>query len=253
VTDTRGGARLPTVLGADYEILIEGSLVRVLPLATSAVVRAGDPLAVSYTYRVDPSIRYGTASRSASVGVDYRWIVATITHEESTQTLRSGQSAGLLQDQRKDTAQLDLHGNWGALSSQGSAVVTRYESTLLKYSLHRLNALGTYRPMSNLSLNLDADRTITDFDAPSRRTDSQSAHLSIEGYSQIGWTTSALFGRRIYRDTLQATETIDEARVQSRLTYGLLDLVAAVSANKRTRGVFNAANWSVDLSATRRF
>ena len=50
VVDTRGGQRLPTTLGTDYEVLAEGNVTRIVPLPTSAVIQAGDTV-------IDASVR----------------------------------------------------------------------------------------------------------------------------------------------------------------------------------------------------
>jgi len=37
------------------------------------------------------------------------------------------------------------------------------------------------------------------------------------------------------------------------LSYGMLGFLAAVTANKRTRAASQATNWTLELSAVRRF
>jgi len=253
VTDTRGGSRLPTTPDLDYEIVIEGSLLRIVPLATAAVIQAGDPLAVSYTYELDPSIKYRTAAWSSSLGLDYRWISLSYAHEESDQTMLSGRDSRFLQDLRRDDALVELRGATRSLSAQGTLAYTRYDSTLLAYKLRRLRLHGSYRPARSLALGLDADRSLTDFELPAHQTDSRSVYLTLDWYAPSGWLTTGRVGRRVYQDTLQATETIDEARLQSRLSYGMLGFLAAVTANKRTRAASQATNWTLELSAVRRF
>lgn len=253
VTDTRGGSRLPTTPGLDYEIVIDGSLLRIVPLATAAVIQAGDPLAVSYSYELDPSIKYGTSSWSASLGLDYRWISLSYSHEQSDQTLLSGRDSRFLQDLRKDNVQLDLIGATKSLSAQGTLAYTRYDSTLLAYTLRRLRLHGSYRPARSVAVGLEADRSLTDFELPAHQTDSRSLYLTLDWYAQGGWSTAARVGRRVYQDSLQATEIIDEARLQSRLSYGMLDFIAALTANKRMRAASQATNWALELSAVRRF
>ena len=121
VVDTRGGARLPTALGMDYVVSQEGNLTRIIPLPVSAVIQAGDPLAVSYIYGVAPGINYSTTSQLANVGLNYPWIALSYGHEQSRQSLLSGEDLGFLQDLRKDTAQLDLRGTWNALDVHAGA------------------------------------------------------------------------------------------------------------------------------------
>ena len=252
VVDARGGSRLPTTLGLDYEIVVEGNLTRIVPSPTSAVIQPGDPLAVNYTYELDPSIRYSTTSGSASISLDYRWIAFSYEHEQSNQALISGQDSRFLDDVRKDSAKVDLRGSWEALDAQASAGYVRYDSTRLVYDQHRYTALFTYRPARSVTIALNADQTLTRFTLPLHRTDALSTQLTLDWY-QGAWTTTALVGRRTYRDSLVPTEIINEARVRTRLTYGMLDLTSALTASERTRGSFQTFNWAVDLVAVRRF
>ncbi len=252
VVDTRGGTRLPTTLGLDYEIVAEGNLTRVLPLPTSAVIQPGDPLAVSYTYELDPSIRYSTRSGSTSISLDYRWIAVSYGHEQSNQALISGQDSRFLDDVRRDSAEVDLRGSWNAHDGQASAEYVRYDSTRLAYDQQRYSGRFTYRPARSVTLAFNADKTLTRFTLPLHRTDALSAQFTLDWY-QGAWTTTALVGRRTYKDSLQPTETINEARVRTRLAYSKLDFASTLTASERTRGGFQTFNWAVDLVAVRRF
>ena len=252
VVDTRGGARLPSTLGLDYEVLTEGNLTRIVPLPTSAAIQAGDALAVSYTYEVDASIKYSTASSSASIGVDYRWIAFSYAHDQSKQTLISGEDSRFLDSLRKDSAQLDLRGTWRVLPSQASASYVRYEATRLAYTQRHYTGLVSYRPSYSIAFGFNTDWTVTDFTLPMHRTDALSNQLTLDWYSGP-WSTTALLGRRVYKDSLQPTETISEARLKARLNYGKLDLASVFTASERTRGGFQTKNWALDFIAIRRF
>lgn len=253
VVDTRGGARLPTTPGVDYEIVKEGDLTRIVPLPTSAVIQPGDPLAISYSYELDPSLKYSTLSRSVSGGVDFRWIAFSYGHEQSEQTLLSEQDSRFLQNLRKDTAQLDLRGTWKALRGQAGAGYVRYDSTRLAYTQQRYTLLANYRPTRSLALAFNADSTRTDFVLPVHQTDARSMQLTLDWYGAEGLSTTALLSRRMYKDSLQPTEIINEASLKARLLYGRLDLSSAFTASERIRGGFQTANWRLDLLATRRF
>lgn len=253
VVDTRGGARLATTPGIDYDIVLEGNLIRIVPLPTSAVIQPGDPLAVSYTYELDPSLKYSTTSSSVSGGVDFRWIAFSYGHEQSEQTLRSGQDSRFLQNLRRDTAQLDLRGAWKALQGQAGAAYVRYDSTRLAYTQHRYNLLASYRPTRSLALAFNTDSTLTDFTLPAHQTDARSMRLTLDWYPREGLSTTALLGRRVYKDSLQPTETINEASLNARLLYGKLNLVTALTASERIRGGFQTAVWRLDFTAIRRF
>lgn len=253
VVDTRSGARLPATLGTDYEIFPEGNLYRIVPLATSAVIRAGDPLAVSYEYEVDPTLKYRSTSRAVSGGVDFRWIALSFGHEVSDQTPISGHNHGFLQDVRRDTAQLELRGTWKAIQGQASAGYVRYDSSRLAYTEQRYAGLVSFRPTRSLALSFRADLTTTDFTLPVHQTDARSGQFTLDWYALGGWTTTALVGRRVYKDSLQPMETINEASLKARLVYGLLDITSTFTASDRRRGGFETTLWRLALIAIRRF
>ena len=253
VVDTRGGARLATTLGTDYDVVVEGNLIRIVPLPTSAVILAGDPLALSYTYELDPSLKYSTDSRSLGGGVDFRWIAFSYAHEQSAQKLISGLDSRFLQDTRKDSAQFDLRGAWKTFQAQAGAGYVSYDSTRLAYTQHRYTQLASYRPTRNLVLALNSDLTLSDFKLPAHQTDSRSVRLTLDWYAPWGWTTTAFAGQRVYKDTLQPAETITEVGLRARLSYGKLDISTAFTASDRMRGGFQTSSWRLDLLATRRF
>ena len=253
VVDTRGGARLATTPGVDYEIFREGDLIRVVPLPTSAVIQPGDPLAVSYTYELDPSLKYSTISRSVSGGVDLGWIAFSYGHEQSAQTLLSGQDSRFLQDLRKNTAQLNLRGTWKYLLGLAGAGYVRHDSTRLAYTQQRYTVLANYRPKRNLTLAFNADLTLTDFALPAHHTDARSTQLTLDWYGLEGLSTTALLSRRMYKDSLQPTEIINEASLKARLLYGKLNLTSAFTASERIRGGFYTTSWRLDFLATRQF
>ena len=254
VVDTRGGARLATTLGVDYDVVLEGNLVRIVPLATSAVIQPGDPLAVSYTYELDPSIKYSTTTGSVSGGIDLRWIAFSVGHEQSDQKLISGEDGRFLQNLRRDSAQLDLRGAWKTFQAQAGAAYVQYDSTRLAYKQQRYTQLLSDRPSRALALTLQADQTLTDFTLPPvHQTDARSVRLTADWYAPSGWASTAFVARRELKDSLQPTETITEASVRSRFGYGKLDLSAAFTVSQRLRGGSELSSWRIDTLATRRF
>jgi hypothetical protein len=253
VVDTRGGARLATTLGIDYELVPEGNGLRVIPIVTSAVIQPGDPLAISYSYEVDPSAKYATTSRSAGGGVNFRWVTFSVAHEQTDQKLISGQDSGFLQTSQRDTAEFDLYGTWKSLQAQAGVAYLRYESTPLAYTEHRYREFVSYRPLRNMTVTLSADWTLTHFSLPAHETDARTARLSVDWYGLGGWSATGLVARRAYADSLLPTETIDEASLVARLDYGKVSLVSALAASDRERGGFKTASWRVNVSAIRRF
>ncbi len=253
VVDTRGGARLPTTPGVDYDIVAEGNLIRIVPLLSSLVIQPGDPLVVSYTYEVDPSLKYTTASGWLNAGMDFRWIAFSFGHEQSNQTPRAGRDSRFLEDRRKDTGQLVLRGAWKALQGQASAAFSRYDSTRLAYTQQRFNQIVSFRPGSNFVLAFNAEESSTNLTLPVRQSDTHSQRLTLDWLAPGGWSTTALVGRRVYKDSLLPTETVNEKSFRARLTYGKLEIVSVLALNDRTRGAFQTTDWRLDLKMIRRF
>ncbi len=253
VVDTRSGARLPTTLGVDYDIVQEGNLIRIIPLPTSLVIQPGDPLAVSYGYEIDRSLKYTTASGWLRAGVDFRWIAFSAGHEQTDQTPRSGGSSQFLENRRNDTAQLDLRGAWKAMEGQMGAAYQRYNATFLAYTRQRFNQRASYRPGNNFSLEFNAEQSHTDFTLPLNQSDTRSAQLTMNWLAPGGWWMTALVGRRVYKDSLSPTETVNEAKLQARWTYGKLAINSTLTLGDRLRGASETNFWRMDVNITRRF
>ena len=253
VVDTRGGGRRPTTSGVDYDILAEGDLFRIVPLLGSLVILPGDPLVVSYTQEVDPSLKYTTASGWLNAGIDFRWIAFSYAHEQSDQTLRAGRDSRFLEDRRKDTGQFVLRGAWKALQGQASAAFSRYDATRLAYTQQRFNQTVSFRPASNFILAFNAEESSTNFTLPVRQSDTHSQRLTLDWFAPGGWSTTALVGRRVLKDSLLPTETVNEKSLRARLTYGKLEFLSVLALNDRTRGTFQTTEWRLDLKMIRRF
>jgi len=253
VVNARGGARLPCALGVDYEIRTRGDRTLIVPLVTSVVIRAGDPMLVSYAYAVDPSIKYRTSTGGLLAGLDFGWIALTASHDQSDQKLIEGQDTGFLEDFRKDTVQVNLRGNWSAVLGEASAAYEHYDGTRLAYAQRRFRGTLTYRPTRDLTLGLDADRTLTDFSLPEDQTDQQSLRLTLNWFPAAGWTVTGLGSRRIYKDSLQPTEAIDEASLRARFDYAKLTLQAGLNYAEHNRGGYQSSDWRLDMTAVRRF
>jgi len=253
VVDTRGGARLATQAGIDYEVLADGQQTRIVPLLTSAVIQAGDPLLVSYTYQIDPSIKYRTTPSSAGIGADWGWISAAFSHDQSEQTLESGQQSQFLNSFRTDIATLDLRGTWTRWQAQAGGGYQRYDSTLMSYTQRRLYEYASYRPTYTTTASLTSNWTVTDYQLPVRRSDASSVRLAVDRIMPEGWTANAMLSRRVFKDTLVPTEIVDEASIGGKFQYGELTLLTSLSGGTLERGPTRTVNWRAQLSAVRDF
>lgn len=253
VVDTRGGARLPTTPGVDYDIVAEGDQTRIVPLPTSAVIQPNDPLAVTYLYEVDPSLRYSTTSYWLGAGADFGWVAFSAGRDQSTQTALSGRDSAFLEDRRKDEAQLEFRGQSGDLQARAGANFIRYRATQLAYDSRRYNQLLRYQPSTRLSLALATEQQSTDYDLPVRHSESQSARLSLDWFAPGGLLVTAYLAWRTYRDTQLPDDDVAEASLRLRRTWRSLELASTFGVIRRSRGTVEIEDQRIMLTATRKF
>jgi len=253
VVDTRGGARLPTTVDVDYDILVEGNQTRIVPLLTSAVIQSGDPLLVTYTYHVDPSLKYRTSVGSIGMGLDYGWVSANVAHSESSQKLLEGQNSQFLDEFRTDSATVDLRGTWRSVQGQAGAGFLKYDSVRLVYSQRRLYQFASYRPWRSTNLTLTSNWSVTDYVAPARRSEASSARLALDRFSPGGWTTTATLARRVFNQSEEPTETVNEASLIEKFEYGKFNLMSSITDARQSRGGFQTTNWRFQVSVMRGF
>jgi len=248
----KGGARVPAILDVDYSIRLDGDLTSLVPLPGSAVMLPGDTLNVSYAYQVNSDAKYATTSRSLSLAFDWSWIGASLYHDESDQKPLEGSDAALLLDQRRRNAMVWVRGSWDTVQVRADAALNRYDSTRLAYEERRLDQYASWLPRPNLQLNLSANEYRTEYHLPEHVTTGGALRLDVQ-WNVGAWITTGYASRRVYRDTLQPHETLDEAGVRLRRTWTKLDLALVVGAQKRERGETSSVNGFFHFNAVRRF
>jgi len=254
MVDTQGGARQPTAAGVDYEVVVEGNRIRLIALASSTVIRAGDSLAVSYAYAVPPQLKYSTASWWLGATVDFQWIALSYDHDQADQTALSGDvGARLLQDWRRDQGGLELRAVWGRLQAQAGFGFQRYDSTFLSYTERAFVQTATYQPGYNLVLGLNASETHTDYTLPVRQTDTLSAISTLDWNAPSGWTVTAFGRTRRLRDSQVPTQITSEAGLVARFVYGKLEFTSLLAATSATQSTSHSIGERVELRAIRHF
>jgi hypothetical protein len=248
----KGGARVPAILDTDYSIRVEGDRTSLVPNPLSAVMQPGDTLNVSYAYQVSSDAKYATKSRSGNFAVDWSWIGASFYHDESDQEPISGSDTTLLLDQRRDNAMLWMHGSWDTIQARADAAITRYDSTRLGYTERRLDQYLSWIPRFNLQVNLSANEYRTEYKLPEHVTTGGGVRLDVQ-WTSNSWLTTGYASRRVYRDTLQPHETIDETGLRLRRSWTKLDVAIALGAQRRERGETSSVNGFFHFGAVRRF
>ncbi len=248
----KNGARVPAILDTDYTIRVDGDRTSIVPNPASALMAPGDTLNVTYAYQVNSDAKYATTSRSASFAFDYKWIGASFSHDESDQRPLSGTDSTLLLDQRRRTAMLWLRGDWTTWQANVDASMVRYDSTRLAYFERRLDQYLSWLPHPYMQVNLSANEYRTEYQLPEHVTTGGGARLDVQ-WTQGAWLTTGYLSRRVYRDTLQPHETVDELGVRLRRTWTKLDVGIALGAQKRERGDASSLNGFIHFNAVRRF
>jgi hypothetical protein len=259
VIDIKDGLRTPVVLGRDYLVVAEGDRTRIQPQPTSAIIQPGDQLAVSYFFRFDPSIKYQTVSRSMGLGANWDWIGVSVNHSENTQKPLSTDNASYLSSNQRDTANLDVHGNWTNITASTNASLTRVNETrvtetTLKYTERRFTQSVGYQPNWDHMFSLNSELFRIAYQVPERRENrGASFNLSADGIAGGGWYYSASLSHRGSQDTQMPSETINEAMVRLRRKWALLELALTFNLAERMRGGVQSMNTGFHASAIRRF
>ena len=253
VVAIKGGARVPTTAGIDYLVVAEGSRTRILLQPTSAIIQPGDSLQVSYAYRLDPSVKYQTTSRSASVGADWRWVGVSFSHDESAQKPVAGGDSSFLTSSRRDTVRLNLRGDWQRLQLSGDASATRHVDSRLAYDEHRMTQRLSYVPNDDLTISLNGSEYRVNYQSPQRQTTGWSGSLDVNWLAAGGWFVTSSVSRRVYKDTQVASERVDEASLKVNRKWTKLDLALVFSLAQRSRAGVQFMNANAHFSAVRRF
>jgi hypothetical protein len=248
----KGGARVTAMLDVDYTIRVDGDRTSIVPSPSSALMQPGDPLNVSYTYEVGQDSKYRTVSNAVSASTDWSWIGGSVSHDQSDQHPLEGTDASLLSDQKRDKADVWLRGTWEQWQARVAAAATRYDSTRLAYREKRLDQYVTWLFRPGFQLNLSGNEYRTEYEMPEHVTTGGSVRLDLQ-WAQAGWLTTAYLSRRVYRDTLQPHEVVDEAGLRMRRSWSKLDILLAAGAQDRTRGDARALHAIFHFGAIRRF
>jgi hypothetical protein len=253
IFNVRGGARLPTTEGIDYVVEVQGDRTRIEPLATSAVIRGGDPLEISYVYLVDPSLKSRTTSQSYSISTDWSWIIATLSHDTTRQEPLDGSRSTLLSDQDRTMLNLTMRGDWQEWTGRATARLARYRDDRLNYDEIRLDQSLSWRPGYRWQVSLDAGQTDSHFVDTGRESQRYDARLSANWHSEHGWWTDGYLTWRTLRDTEVENETITEGYLRVRRNWPQLSLSCAAGMGQRDRGGVQTTYENLYVSITRLF
>jgi hypothetical protein len=249
----RGGSRLPTELGIDYEVEVEGNRTKILPLVTSAVIQAGDPLEISYQHLTDPSLESRIGTQSYYVSGDWDWIAVALTYDVTRQDPLSGQQQTLLSDQKRTTLRVNLRKDWNEWRARGDVRAARYRDERLNYDEVRLNENLTWQPSYDWQLDLDANQTESRFIDTGRVSRYYDARLGGTWHSRRGWWADGYLSWRTEQDSQMLTETITEGYFRLRRNWPQLTVSCALGLGQRDRGTVQTTYENLQINITRTF
>lgn len=230
VVDVRGGSMLPTQVNIDYVIVPQGSLTEIVPLPTSPVIRPGDPLLVSYSYTVDPSLKYSTATLNARLGVDFPWGTASYVHYLSNQNALGGTSApDILIDENSDVFKVDLRGQWDGLRAQSTIAYGILHSTLIDSRGWQLNQVLSYQMGPDLLAQLGGDEALVDYPGQNRNSQSYLVRANLDWFTPLGLNLSPFTGYRSYQDSAVPSDQIFDIGVLARWVYRDLEVTPSIA------------------------
>ena len=295
VLNVKNGGRIPLRDAAavgpglgDYEVINENNQIRIVPLPTSLLVAANDPLAISYSYQTDADLASETRSAGVGMSLSYPGMSMSLGHRQSRQTPLNQASTLFLQNTQNDFARLGLQGRFLTMATHADLALESNRTTDTARTKRELGA-GLVREDGNLRTLLDLtastekytlpDRHVTNtrsarssvqwsnmsltagvnaidsrYTSPSQRTDTLlSAQTSLNWSTESGWIHSASLDWSRRKVGELPTETLVQATGKSSVTLGLLSLNANVGLGRWLRGGSRSNNRSFYIAAVRQF
>jgi hypothetical protein len=254
VTNVRGGGRIPTSVGVDYDILNQNNQITIVPLAGSLLILPGDPLVVSYAYQVDAGLKYVSKASGYGMAVDYRWISIAYRHQASSQTPSSATSSLFLQSTQQNSLQINLQGTLLKLPATAGLDIGNFESNTSAYQRSRLTSSLIWEIQSNTRMIFAMNASESKYTVPIQRKNStRSARSSINWFSVDGWNNTASVDWSTNKDSATPVETLVQAIAQSSITLGLLSLNASVALGEWSRYGSKSTNRSFNIGIVREF
>lgn len=252
VTNVRGGGRMPTNAGVDYDVVTLNNQITIVPLAGSLKISPGDPLEVSYDYQVDANLKLTTTSSRFGMGVKYSWISISFAHQQSNQTPLSQTTPLFLQSTRQNLVQISLQGNLLAMAANANMDFENSKSTTTAYDQSKLGATLVRQIQPNMRLIVGMNASETRYTLPVQLTNSsRSARSSINWFTEGGWSNTASVDWSNYSGSATPPETLVQAIAQSSITLGKLSLNANLALGQWLRNNSRATNRSVNISIVR--
>jgi hypothetical protein len=254
VVNVAGGGRNPTTAGVDYDVITEGNLIRIVPMVGSLRILAGDPLVVSYNYKVDPSLKFASKSSGFGMGVDYRWLAVAFSHQQSEQTPLSGDTSLFLESSRQNIVLISSQGTLLEMPANANLDFNNYKSNSTAYDGLKFGSALIWEVKSNMRMIFGLGASETQYTLPSQHKNaSRSARTSLDWYTLEGWSNSASLDWSSYSDSGAPPQTLMSVNVRSSRTVGKLSLTASAHFSEWLRNGSRSTDLGFNINAVRQF
>ena len=250
------GPPVPLVLGRDYTLLTVNNFLQIIPIACSGAspgINPGDTLGVEYDFRVSPSVDFTTNGWRANLNLEYPWIRPYLAHEQTMQSLLSGQDDGRLEDQRSQAVGLEVGGQMPRLQVNLLGELSRYTAERTAYDRARSTQWLSCAIRPEVTLSLSAEQSFFNFLEPAH----QATHFLEQGTLTYapgpGLLIDVSASRRAVTDTLLPNERNLEVGLNLRWFIRKLEVLPVLRWFTWQRGGTRAREYRVFLRAVRRF
>lgn len=250
------GPPTPLTLGVDYSVRTTRDVTEIVPISCAGAtpgINPVDTIAVDYRFTVAPALTFRTDVGHAGMSVDYRWLRLFANYQRSTQDLIAGRDDTFLNNEESTGVGAELRYDGARLHASVSGEARRFASTRVRFDSVRAGARADISLLEELTLNLNADQTTTEFPAQHRETRSQAAGIGLTYVLGPGLFLSASGGIRRLTDTAQPTDQSAEARLSLRWRFRKIEISPAFEYFERQRGGTDMSEYRVLLKTIRRF
>lgn len=250
------GPPTPLVVNRDFTLRTTANVTEIVPIPCAGAtpgINPGDTIAVDYRFTVPRSLAFTTTSFHGDVSVDYRWIRPYYIHEQIDESRVSGQDGQFLDDQRSDTAGMELRHDGQRISASLLGEVQRFVSGRVAYDTVRSNQFLRASLLPELSLTLSGDEAWFDYSLPARRTRILNGRLTLSYLLGASLFADAFVGVRHLKDSSVPTERTLEAGLRVRWTFRKLEVDPSLEFFDRRRGDTDTKDFRAMVRIIRRF
>lgn len=179
VFDVRDGASIPTTVDIDYLVVQTGDETEIIPLSSGNIF-PGDPLQVSYAYRVPGELEYSTTTFTTQAGVDFPIAGIYYRHEKRNEERISGVDEGtFLNDRVFDEVLARVGRTWENGTAEATARYSILDTSRMHSNQWRFGQRVTSRTVRSLRVSVNSDQGFTHYRDPVRNRQTYGVHGAV--------------------------------------------------------------------------